>query len=89
MQADPLTAADEWLTGSDGGRLVHYTIAGAELHHVKSAPPSKAHPAGKPHGLACTHCGAEGRPISTRDELLAFRAAHVACRPVWARRTTP
>ena len=34
----------------------------------------------------CTHCGAERRPISTRDELLAFQAEHVHCRPLWARK---
>lgn len=77
----------EWITGTAGGRLTFYTNAGAEVHHVKSVPPTAKSP-GKPHGLACTHCGAEERPIATRDALLAFRAAHVACRPVWARKDT-
>jgi len=71
-----------WQIGTDGGRLTNYTAAGAEIHSVKRTPV-------KPAGMACTHCGAEGRPISTRDELLAFRAQHVACRPVWAKDKKP
>ena len=74
---------DEWQTGTAGGRLTRWTIAGAELVHVKSKPKTAKKPA-EPRGLACTHCGAERRPISTRDELLAFQAEHVTCRPVWA-----
>lgn len=80
---------DDWQIGSTGGRLTNYTSAGAEIHSLKSVPATAKQPAGKPHGMACTHCGAEQRPISTRDALLAFRAAHVACRPVWARKAAP
>ena len=71
---------DDWQIGTAGGRLTNYTAAGAEICALKSAPPTKAHPNGRPTGMACTHCGAEKRPITTRDELLAFRAAHVDCR---------
>ena len=78
----------EWITGTAGGRLTFYTNAGAEVHHVRSIPAKGGKP-GKPHGLACSHCGAEERPITTHDALVAFRAKHVNCRPVWARKAAP
>lgn len=66
-----------WIFGTTGGKPTWFTTAGAEVTHAKG------------RGVTCTRCDAapSGR-LATRDELEAYLAKHVACRPPWAKAAT-
>lgn len=89
MQADPATttitgAATEWTSAVRGSTPIQFTAAGAQISFVAGAPTK-----GTRWGLECEHCDAKpDRAITTTLDLLAFRARHEHCRPVWARKAT-
>lgn len=69
--------APPWLFGNDEGTPTWFTPAFAEVKHVN----------GK--GVRCTRCDAPASLVTTHDELEAYLAKHVNCRPPWAKDGKP